>query len=90
MKGLHIDTAGRFLANKQAEAYSWGGAMGAKHPLDQWNRLISGGLQAQTGAEPPPLERENNLSPPEYSWIRPWKQDIFTIYYHGKVFKNPL
>jgi len=26
--------------------------------------LISGGFQAPTGAEPPPLEREKNLSPP--------------------------
>ena len=37
--------------------------MGAKHPLDQWNLLISEGFQAPTGAEPP-LESEKNLSPP--------------------------
>ena len=36
---------------------------GAKPPLDQGNLLISGGFQAPTGAEPPPLEREKNLSP---------------------------
>ena len=42
-------------------------------PVDQWNLLISGGFQAPTGAEPPPLEREKNLSPPwTNSWIRPW------------------
>ena len=28
--------------------------MGAEPLLDQWNLLISGGFQAQTGAEPPP------------------------------------
>ena len=42
---------------------SQGGAMGAKHPLDQWNLWISGGFQAPTCAEPPPGKKKN-LSPP--------------------------
>ena len=63
MKGLHIDTAGRFLANKQAESYPWGGAMGAQHPLDRGNLWISGGFKAPTGAEPSP-RKEKNVKPP--------------------------
>ena len=40
------------------EAYSGGGALEAMPPVDQWNLLISGGFQAQTGAEPPPWKEK--------------------------------
>ena len=42
-----------------SEAYSGGGAIGAKPtPLDQWNLLISGDFHAPMGAEPPPGKKK--------------------------------
>ena len=42
--------------------------MGAKPPLDPWNLLISGGFQAQRGADTP-FWKENKIKPPPLGQI---------------------